>query len=58
MKLAALAICSFFVILALTGGVNAANESFAEQFVGSPLLILAALVVIAAFAALYHRIRK
>ena len=59
MRLAAmLAMCSFFLTFALIGRVYAANESFAEQFVGSPLLILAALIVIAALASLFHRIRK
>jgi uncharacterized membrane protein len=59
MRLAAvIAVCSFFLTFALIGGVYAANESFAEQFVGSPLLILAALIVIAALASLFHRIRK
>jgi uncharacterized membrane protein len=55
---AVLALCSLFMMLALAGVVHAANETFAAQFLGSPLLILAAAVVIAALASLYHRIRK
>ena len=59
MKCAAvLAVCSFFLMFALIGGVYAANETFAEQFLGSPLLVLAAVVVIAALASLYYRMRK
>jgi hypothetical protein len=46
------------MMLALAGVVHAANETFAAQFLGSPLLILTAVVVIAALASLYHRIRK
>jgi uncharacterized membrane protein len=57
-RAAVLAMCSPFLMFALIEGVYAANETFAEQFLGSPLLILAAVVVIAALASLYHRIRK
>jgi len=37
---------------------NAANESFTDQFLGSPLLILAAIIVIDIIAFIYHKIRK
>jgi hypothetical protein len=47
-----------FVLFAEIGLVHAADESPLDQFLGSPLLILVALIVIAALAALYHRIRK
>ncbi|HVP16837.1 MAG TPA: hypothetical protein VMT42_05690 [candidate division Zixibacteria bacterium] len=57
-RAAVLATWSFFLMFALFGDVYAANETFAEQFLGSPLLILAAVVVIAALASLYHRMRK
>jgi hypothetical protein len=46
------------LVFALVRVVYAADETFVEQFLGSPLLILAAVVIIAAFASLYHRIRK
>jgi len=36
----------------------AEGESFFHQFLGSPLLILVALLVIDAIALLYHKIRK
>jgi hypothetical protein len=42
----------------LIGTVRAADQSFASQFLGSPLLALAALVVIDAIAFIYHKIRK
>ncbi len=34
------------------------RASFAEQFLGSPLIILAGAIVIAVIAVAYHRIRK
>jgi hypothetical protein len=43
---------------AVVGIAAAADESFAYQFLGSPLLILVALLVIDALALLYHKIRK
>jgi hypothetical protein len=46
------------LLSAMVDLVNAADESPVDQFLGSPLLILAALIVIAALASLYHRIRK
>ena len=59
MKLATLlAVCSFFLMLASIDTVFAASENFTEQFLGSPLLILAAVIVIAALASLYYRMRK
>jgi hypothetical protein len=46
------------LLSALIGTVRAADESFASQFVDSPLLALAALVVIDVIAFIYHKIRK
>lgn len=34
------------------------RESFAEQFLGSPLLALTTVLVIAAVASLYYKLRK
>ena len=45
-------------MFALINSVYAADESFADQFLGSPLLILVAIVVIVAVAFVYHKIRK
>jgi len=43
---------------AVVGVAAAADESFAYQFLGSPLLILVVLIVVDALALLYHKIRK
>ncbi|MGB8779092.1 MAG: hypothetical protein WCD81_00385 [Candidatus Bathyarchaeia archaeon] len=50
--------CALILLSALIGTVRAADESFASQFLGSPLLALAALVVIDAIAFIYHKMRK
>ena len=47
-----------FLLFASTRSVNAAAESFEEQFLGSPLLILAAIIAIDVIAFIYHRLRK
>ena len=47
-----------FLSVALVRVVNAADETFGEQFLGSPLLVLVAVTIIAALASLYHRMRK
>jgi len=49
---------STFLLFALVKVVRAADESFGEQFLGSPLLVLVAVMIIAALAFLYHMIRK
>jgi cadmium resistance protein CadD (predicted permease) len=55
-------ICSVFYVLFLlfasTRSVTAAGESFEEQFVGSPLLILIAIIAIDVIAFIYHKLRK
>jgi hypothetical protein len=38
--------------------VNADGESLADQFLGSPLLILVGILVIVGVAFVYHRMRK
>lgn len=59
MKLGAVsALFWYFLLFSLAGIVHVADESFGAQFLGSPLLILAAVIVIAVLASLYHRIRK
>ena len=47
-----------FLSVALVRVVHAADETFGEQFLGSPLLVLVAVTIIAALASLYHRMRK
>ena len=57
-RLAALALCNMLALFASISSVNAADESFADQFIGSPLLVLLAIIVIDIIALLYHKIRK
>jgi NADH:ubiquinone oxidoreductase subunit K len=57
-KSAVLGLSSLLFVFALARVVYAADETLVEQFLGSPLLILAAVIIIAALASLYHRIRK
>jgi len=47
-----------FLLFSLISSVSAADESFANQFLGSPLLVLTALIVIDIIAFIYHKIRK
>jgi len=52
---------SFILLLSLFASINvvrAADESFADQFLGSPLLILTAFIIIDVVAFVYHKIRK
>jgi hypothetical protein len=46
------------VSFALVGVCFGADQSFADQFLGSPLLILAVAIAVDAVAFLYRRIRK
>jgi hypothetical protein len=46
------------MMAASIGNVYAADESFTDQFLGSPLLILTATIVIVAVAFVYHKIRR
>ena len=50
--------CLLFLLFTFVKVVHAADETFGEQFLGSPLLILVAVMIIAALVSLYHRIRK
>jgi len=51
---------SAFLLFAFCGLSNAvfADDSFVDKFIGNPLLILAALMVIVAVVYAYHKIRK
>jgi len=46
------------LVSTLTNRVYAAEEPFPSQFLGSPLLILTAIIVINIIAYLYRKIRK
>ena len=50
--------CLLFLSSTLVKVAHAADENFGERFLGSPLLVLVAVMIIAALASLYHRIRK
>lgn len=49
---------AIILLSALVGTVRAADESFTSQFLGSPLLALAALIVIDVVAFIYHKVRR
>ena len=49
---------SLFLSFALINIVSAADESLADQFLGSPLLVLTAIIVIDIIALVYRKIRK
>lgn len=46
------------LLLSFVGLVSASDGSTVDQFLSSPLLILAALLVIDAVAMAYHKLRK
>jgi len=54
----ALVLSPLLFFLASIGSLRAGDESFADQFLGSPLLILAGLFVIVIIALIYHKIRR
>lgn len=54
----ALVLFPLLFFLASIGSVKAGDVSFADQFLGSPLLILAGLFVIVIIAFIYHKIRR
>ena len=47
-----------FLLFAFVRFVSASDGSTADQFLGSPLLILVALLVIDMVALAYHKLRK
>jgi hypothetical protein len=54
----ALVLSPLLFFLASIGSIRAGDESFADQFLGSPLLVLAGLFVIVIIALIYHKIRR
>ena len=48
----------FFALSMLADYTTAENETFADKFLGGPLLILAALLIIVLMALVYHKIRR
>jgi len=55
MALAFYPLLLFFTLISI---VKAADEPFVDQFLGSPLLSLTAIIVIDIIALIYHKIRK
>ncbi len=49
---------SLLILFPLINVVSAADESFTDQFLGSPLLVLAAIIILDIIALIYHKIRK
>jgi hypothetical protein len=58
MKKRLLLLAPFLVIVCGLGGVVYAEDSPVDKFIGSPLLILAGLLVVVAVAFVYHKMRK
>ncbi len=53
-----LALNVMLILSAFVGIANASEESFADSFLGSSLLVLAVILIIDAVAIVYYRIRK
>jgi len=55
-----IALASYLLLFLFTfvSTVNATDESFTDKFLGSPLLILVAIIAIDIIAFIYHKIRK
>jgi len=49
---------SMLLFLALVNGVWAQDESFGDKFLGSPLLILTIVIIVALIAMVFHKIRR
>lgn len=47
-----------FLLLTLINSIHMKEESFIDKFLGSPLLVLVAIIIIDAVAFIYHIIRK
>jgi len=49
---------SMLLFLALLNGVWAQDESFGDKFIGSPLLIVTIVIIVALIAMVFHKIRR
>jgi len=58
MKKIKLSLYTLFLLFMLINSVVAQEEPFVDKFSGSPLLVLAAIIVIDIIALIYHRIRR
>ena len=57
-KTKCLMMAALFLFLGLVDTVRAQEETFADKFLGSPLLVLTIIIVIAFLAMVFHRLRK
>jgi hypothetical protein len=57
-NLAAIIFCALLLVFTLINHAYAAEESLPSKFLGSPLLILIAVIIIDIIAFLYRKIRK
>jgi len=53
-----LALYPLTFLFVFISSANAAEDSLADQFLGSPLIILVAIIVIDIVAFIYHKVRR
>lgn len=58
MKKIKLSLYILFLLFMLINSVVAQEEPFVDKFLGSPLLVLVAIIVIDIMAFIYHKIRR
>ncbi|MDH5375679.1 MAG: hypothetical protein OEZ21_04030 [Candidatus Bathyarchaeota archaeon] len=58
MKKGVLAPFVLFILSILINSVNAEGDSFTDKFLGSPLIVLVAIIVIDIIAFIFHKIRR
>lgn len=58
MKKIKLSLYILFLLFMLINSVVAQEKTFVDKFLGSPLLVLVAIIVIDIIALIYHRIRR
>jgi len=47
-----------FLLFMLINSVKAQEEPFVDKFLGSPLLVLVAIIVVDVISIIYHKIRR
>ena len=58
MKKIRLSLYILFLLFMFINSVGAEEEPFVDRFLGSPLLVLVAIIVIDIIAFIYHKIRR
>ena len=51
-------LCIVMLLFSLTDLARAENEGLEDRLLGSPIVVLAAVIIIAIIAAVYHRVRR